>query len=389
LRWLSKYKERNEVQPEVPESNLETALHPKVYVLLIVSAFLIICSFIAPLVLTRISFDKAFNFKETGQIGDTIGGLMNPFIAIAGVIITGLAFYIQYKANQQQRDFFLKEQIANKDSLQKQIDNQNQQNKIQQFESQFYEMLRLHRENILEMKIEGYDFREETDPSGNRMLIEYEKTTEGRKIFVTMQTELECIINIYCQILPLNKEAFKKCYQIFFFGLDSFKPQNSDEHRVYSELKKARKRHERPQLNQITSNHTRKSFPGTNGLYFNYKPFSGHASRLGHYFRHLYLAVKSVVNSKDINAYEDKMKYLRLLRAQLSNHEQILLFYNWLSDYGASWENKDNQYFTEYCMIHNLWHSTIANDSFIQNNVDYLRNKEVQLRKSEMFEIDE
>lgn len=82
------------------------------------------------------------------------------------------------------------------------------------------------------------------------------------------------------------------------------------------------------------------------------------------------------------------MKYLRILRAQLSNHEQILLFYNWLSEYGNDWENEKHQFFTEYCMIHNLWHDNLFPDSFIEENVNHLRTKKVTLRKGQMFEID-
>ncbi len=52
--------------------------------------------------------------------------------------------------------------------------------------------------------------------------------------------------------------------------------------------------------------------------------------------------------------YEEKIKYLRVLRAQLSNHEPIMIFYNWLSGYGRHWEDDKNRFFTEYCMIHNL-----------------------------------
>lgn len=78
---------------------------------------------------------------------------MNPFVALAGVIVTGLAFYIQYKANLLQRESFVEEQKESKNQLQLQIDNQNRQNRFQQFESQFYEMLKLHRENITEMRI--------------------------------------------------------------------------------------------------------------------------------------------------------------------------------------------------------------------------------------------
>lgn len=43
------------------------------------------------------------DFKGTGEIGDTIGGIMGPFVAIAAAILTFLAFWVQYKANEQQR----------------------------------------------------------------------------------------------------------------------------------------------------------------------------------------------------------------------------------------------------------------------------------------------
>ena len=43
------------------------------------------------------------DFSTTGEIGDTIGGIMGPFIAIAAAGLTFIAFWVQYKANIQQR----------------------------------------------------------------------------------------------------------------------------------------------------------------------------------------------------------------------------------------------------------------------------------------------
>lgn len=357
----------------------------KVYFLLIVAFICIIASFISPFIFTRHSITEDFDFSQSGQVGDTIGGLMNPFIAIAGVIVTGLAFYIQYKANLQQRELFELEQKESKSQLQDQIDNQNKQNQIQQFESQFYEMVKLHRENITEMKINGYDF-EEFGVLAN--LKKFEKTTEGRKVFVVMKTEFECILGLYAKDNKLDKTGFQKCYRLFFSGLDEYEKAFPNETIFIEMLKKARRNHENPIKQSITTNKDRKEFLPYCKLYFNYKPFSGHSQRLGHYFRHLYLTVKSVANSKIVTDYEERMKYLRIMRAQLSNHEQILLFYNWLSEYGDDWENDTHSFFTEYCMIHNLWYDNLFADKFISDNVNFLRNKEVELRKGLMFEID-
>lgn len=47
--------------------------------------------------------ERYYFYKETGTIGDTIGGTMGPFVAIAAAILTFLAFWVQFKANEQQR----------------------------------------------------------------------------------------------------------------------------------------------------------------------------------------------------------------------------------------------------------------------------------------------
>jgi len=62
----------------------------------VVAAIIVIFAFGAPYIFTR---KGIIDFTETGQIGDTIGGTMGPFIAIAGVIVTFLAFLMQKKAN--------------------------------------------------------------------------------------------------------------------------------------------------------------------------------------------------------------------------------------------------------------------------------------------------
>ncbi|WP_130735484.1 hypothetical protein [Flavobacterium sp. J27] len=77
-------------------------------IILVISFLTIIFSFISPLILTLPAHSEKFNFTNTGPIGDTIGGIMNPFIALAGVFLTFLAFYMQIKANEIQIDQFQK-----------------------------------------------------------------------------------------------------------------------------------------------------------------------------------------------------------------------------------------------------------------------------------------
>lgn len=74
--------------------------------LLIFSILLIIFSFFTPYIFTRFTNNENLDFTQTGPIGDTIGGIMNPFIALVGIFITFLAFYMQIKANKIQLKIF-------------------------------------------------------------------------------------------------------------------------------------------------------------------------------------------------------------------------------------------------------------------------------------------
>mgnify|MGYP003578235044 FL=1 len=53
--------------------------------------FLIIVILLFPYLFTSFSF-FGLDFTDTGEIGDTLGGIMGPFIAIGAAIITFFAF---------------------------------------------------------------------------------------------------------------------------------------------------------------------------------------------------------------------------------------------------------------------------------------------------------
>lgn len=101
--------------------------------------------------------DTIEEFTDTGQIGDTIGGIMNPFISIAAVIVTGLAFYAQYQANKQVKDQFDR----------------------QRFENQFYEMLRQHKENFKNIQVEKCNRNTSQNIRGSRMHTNNSETVEN------------------------------------------------------------------------------------------------------------------------------------------------------------------------------------------------------------------
>ena len=66
-------------------------------------------------------------------------------------------------------------------------------------------------------------------------------------------------------------------------------------------------------------------------------------------------------NKQKFIKYSDKYDYVKMLRGQLSNMEEVVLFYNSLSDIGIAWEyyyykNQDfnNMLITKYNLIKNI-----------------------------------
>jgi hypothetical protein len=103
-----------------------------------------------PLILTN-SFFYIVNFKDTGPIGDTIGGITSPFISAVVGILTYLAFKEQIRANEINIVNFQKQlkdqQEANKKNfeyIEAQIDKQDEANQLTQKASerqQFFQNL--------------------------------------------------------------------------------------------------------------------------------------------------------------------------------------------------------------------------------------------------------
>lgn len=320
----------------------------KTYSKLLIAALILLLSFLVLLFFTAIHsidvLDNAKDYGEIGPYGDYIGGILNPLIAVFAVFAAGFAFYAQYEANKQVQDQF----------------------KIQQFESQFFEMLRLHKENVNEMKITGYDSVIQETLDNEKKVVQIvrshnTKIIEGRKVFVSMVVEL---ISCYEFLEEINStwrvrydpvDLLKLSYRIFFFGSNSeliiLEKIDVDfiDH-VKKQLRKHRKRHR--------DSYSRKNvYQGLNKkieLFIKYSPFTGHENRLGHYYRHLYSTVKYVVNKEreGLIDYKQSRGYLKILRSQMSNDEQLMLYYNYIIGFGKDWEN--DGYLTKYRMLHNL-----------------------------------
>ena len=187
-------------------------------VLIPLSIALVIFAFFAPKIFVKEAVSQELNFTETGNVGDTIGGLMNPFIALAGVIVTFLAFYIQYKFNEFQITEFRKELKANQEKYEK-----------DKFENQFYEMLRLHKENVNELYVKIK--KQRTDGQ----IIE--ESIYGRRVFeyLILELSISYIVAIYSfineELTP--KDRLNEAYGVFFHGLTE---KDLEKHQFFKNL---------------------------------------------------------------------------------------------------------------------------------------------------------
>ncbi len=294
-----------------------------------------------------------FGSATLGQLGDMMGGMSAPIINLFSAILVYMAFKVQVKAN--------KIQIRNFNT---QIVKQDAESKHQQFESQFYEMLSLHKQNVNEFTLIEHSFNSSNFVAS--ALNSSVTTIHQRNVFVQFQYKFQYLLESYkelYQMAELTNKAIEECYSIFFFGYNSqFSVLINEDQYIRSALE-----------NNIDK-------------YFKLV-FPGYSHMLGHYYRHLYHTVCLVHENKNL-VYEKKMIYLDLLRAQLSNQEQAMLFYNWLGGYGKNWENdlKEQYYFTEYNLIRNLWYDRLLDDNFIKLEVEKLQSKPVRFRKKAMFE---
>lgn len=260
--------------------------------------------FVASLGLTIIIvflFFKAFNdwsfiinSKLASEYGAFVGG-------IAGSLFTLAAFLLLYETL-----------IAQKIAFQ-----------IQQFESNFFELLKIHRENVNEIKYESYS---------------------GRIFFIYIRDDFGRIYKIIKEIdksEQLNeKERVNLGYQILYFGIQRYQA-------ILGKRLISFKNNQLPIVKQIISKADK--LKNTTAI----KIFNGHQVRLGHYYRHLYQMVL-YVDQTDFLTDNKKYFYLKTLRSQLSSHEQVLFFFNSLSDLGSGWTANNFDLITKYRLIKNI-----------------------------------
>lgn len=223
-------------------------------------------------------------------------------IESANVLIAGLAFVgLMHSLNKQQQAINLqhedlKMQRAEMELARSEMKEQNSTIKIQRFENTFFNMLQLQQEivNQIDINFSYKKFPKQTNYHNPGNISDHELNAKSKDAFYVSYKILHYMM----------KERFQHVMDVPEKGYD-IEEINKVYLRFYDELK----------------------------------------TDLGHYFRNLYRIIKIVDKAKfDEDSIKDfliKYEYCSILRAQLSDYELLLLFYNCISPNG-------NEFFLKY-----------------------------------------
>jgi len=359
--------------------------------------FLSIFLFITVVIILALFFGIFYKGFSIGDLGAILNGTIGIMVALLVAIFTFLAFYVQYDANKK---------------IQKQF-------RYQQSSDQFYTMLNLHNKNVEEFRINSFqsnvkeiryvlkikgqpkdkkvdlksiisktllanhnavrfkirkDYKKDFNPIRNLVI--------GRRCFMLMIKDLHftihCVnkINQSYNVKLDSEDEIELAYRFFFWGTNSRHTNFVDAKKNLISLRIKDKLNELKFLirNNAYGDKITFDYETTNGKFgtnqpiqdhFRFIPISGHSTRLAHYFRQLYHTVKQIhidIENKNISR-QSGLRFLNTLRAQMSNYEQLLLYYNYRIGFGEKWDKKydrgeDNsekyEFLTTYRMIHNI-----------------------------------
>lgn len=222
--------------------------------------------------------------------------------------------------------------------------------KVSEFESQFFELLRYHRDNMTEIEVDGIS---------------------GRRAFVSFLREWKLLLPLIDDSAALVKEKLAPCERGKLAYIAFFNGSGPNARRTLEDMavKRGFTRAITGRLVEIMSDERREARIAkasrdslwevflTRGLGkgalhekppLQYIPFEGHHSRLAHYYRHLFHLVKYAEDSAPQGLAGE---YVDLVAAQLTTHEQALLALH-AASFGGKWKKYD--YLQKYDMIKDI-----------------------------------
>ena len=332
-------------------------------VVLIVSCVLIV---VVPFIFSRPAFCRLFEIHEGHNVGDAIGGITAPIIGIVSILLLCLTLRAQKDAEFRSA-----------------------------LENRIFQMIHLHRKNVEEMhseakNIDGQDVFNMISSQIEECVSDVAPFLHSKKIEQVFSDEFAnklmklgldtdllsfavldiAYSTVYLGVKEENIQTLKalllKRYQEQFISpiimFLSLRLVNNNK-KAYGEWKKLCEEPIEKRLliaktivegddNKISNEYPELSKKSYKKLYW------GHAFRLGHYFRHLYSTVEYIDSQNNLSK-DEKYEYVKILRTQLSNTEQMVFLANSLSDMGGPWElfrkeDDGKRFITTYNLIKNI-----------------------------------
>ena len=302
------------------------------------------------------------DFSRSGQVGDTIGGIMGPFIALIAAFLTFMAFWIQYRANEKQNA------IANKqlDIAEKQMtmaEEQERKYAIERFESTLHQMLDVYRKNSEAVKVGCLTGKEAFEElAAELFFVYYMLDKKFRKLLLNPKYETNDevfreVIKNTAHSLWNEQRKYKLfltalAYELFFYGsnvvtLEQTYNKKNELLLAFELIEQIRKmayhKNDSVTYKSLLKRLTTPSVEELSVVEYSarYQMAQGHNALLGHYYRQMLQIIKYITDAplKMLNE-QHKYEYAKLLRSQLCDAEQILLYYNSLSVMGQAWNER-------------------------------------------------
>ena len=265
------------------------------------------------------------SFKNTGQIGDTIGGITAPFLSFFGAILVYFTLRAQIKANEKIQDQF---------DEQKRIDYR------QNFENTFFNLLSIHHQIVENIDVES----DKLIPLEEKVFADYiSNQKHGYKTSDFQGKTYESRDVFKFSLKVLQQLIFDDLYFTDQLDLKDYYPseQKSEYSRRFNILGFKKK-----SISYGSETLTSKFESIYDVIYGNLN------ADLGHYFRNLYRIIKMVDEKKFSDNIEDdfriKYSYTSIIRSQLSDDEIKWLFFNCLSKKGSE---KFKPYIEKYTLL--------------------------------------
>lgn len=272
------------------------------YIILIVSGCFFIVTLCNPIF--NIFGSLIIDSSLASNFGSYIGGVLGPLLSTVSVLL-----------------------------LIKTIENQKKDRIVDQLRSHVYELIKYNRDVV-----NGFEYI--INNNGNAF------KENGDKFFIYAKRQIEEAINSVSSIIrkASPEQQVKIGYLVFYYGCGyESRPTLVDElKKIVSE----------DQAIDIVNILRLKKTEYDDTIQY----YGGHQSRLSHYFRQLYYIVK-IVDENKVITMEQKIDFIKILRVQMGNYEQGVLFYNSISSLGNPWSKigKDGKSLIEkYELIKNI-----------------------------------